>query len=98
MPNACFATFGLFPTRFERSSRKWNSNHRDVVEKQRLFCYNLFMKEHICDKCGGFVGEPNKAYGYVGKWCYCEKQVNPIPYTTSVDSYNFCPHCGKGLV
>lgn len=24
-----------------------------------------------CDKCGGFIGEPGKAYGYAGRWCQC---------------------------
>jgi len=24
-----------------------------------------------CLNCGGAIGEPGKAYGYAGKWCYC---------------------------
>lgn len=29
------------------------------------------MSEGSCCNCGGFIGEPGKAYGYAGKWCYC---------------------------
>lgn len=24
-----------------------------------------------CERCGGAIGEPGKAYGYAGKWCRC---------------------------
>lgn len=24
-----------------------------------------------CGKCGGFIGEPGKVYGYAGRWCHC---------------------------
>lgn len=34
---------------------------------------------HSCEKCGGAVGEPGKAYGYAGKWCYCERPTPPHP-------------------
>lgn len=27
--------------------------------------------ETSCKKCGGFIGEPGKVYGYAGKWCVC---------------------------
>lgn len=29
------------------------------------------MSGTMCTKCGGFIGEPGKAYGYAGKWCDC---------------------------
>lgn len=29
-----------------------------------------------CAACGGLIGEPGKAYGYVGRWCHCP---HPIP-------------------
>lgn len=35
-----------------------------------------------CTKCGGFVGEPGKIYGYAGKWCQCGWQdwsMTPSP-------------------
>lgn len=25
----------------------------------------------MCKTCGGLIGEPNKAYGWAGKWCRC---------------------------
>lgn len=27
--------------------------------------------EGMCHHCGGLIGEPNKAYGWAGKWCHC---------------------------
>lgn len=30
----------------------------------------------MCAACGGLIGEPGKAYGYVGRWCHC---TEPIP-------------------
>lgn len=27
----------------------------------------------ICSVCGGLIPEPNKSYGYTGKWCECKK-------------------------
>lgn len=34
--------------------------------------------EQNCIKCGVFIGEPNKAYGYAGKWCHCIREQIPI--------------------
>lgn len=31
-----------------------------------------------CGKCGGFVPEPNVAYGYSGQYCSCEVPTPPI--------------------
>lgn len=28
-----------------------------------------------CSVCGGLIAEPNKAYGYAGKWCHCASGV-----------------------
>ena len=34
-----------------------------------------------CSKCGGFIGDPGKVYGYVGKRCHCGwKQVQQFDY------------------
>lgn len=30
--------------------------------------------ESMCQKCGGLIGEPGKAYGWTGKWCLCAWQ------------------------
>lgn len=36
-----------------------------------------------CQQCGGFIGEPGKAYGYAGKWCHCPKAaLKPVSPTT----------------
>ena len=31
-----------------------------------------------CRNCGGAIGEPDKAYGYAGRWCVCQ-HPNPSP-------------------
>ena len=36
--------------------------------------------ETSCTKCGGFIGEPGKAYGYAGKWCHCPVPSPMQPY------------------
>lgn len=33
--------------------------------------------ESMCQKCGGLIGEPGKAYGWAGKWCLCAQQEPP---------------------
>lgn len=33
--------------------------------------------EFNCARCGGFVGEPMKPYGYVGPWCHCAEPERP---------------------
>ena len=34
--------------------------------------------EFHCERCGGFVGEPMKPYGYAGQWCHCAEPVRPV--------------------
>jgi len=36
------------------------------------------MYDYICQKCGGLVPEPMKAYGYSGRYCHCETPTLPI--------------------
>lgn len=31
-----------------------------------------------CRRCNGFIGEPGKAYGYVGPWCKCLQPLDPV--------------------
>lgn len=33
------------------------------------------MKNEMCPKCGGLIAEPNKVYGWAGKWCYCSSDT-----------------------
>lgn len=30
----------------------------------------------MCEHCGGLIAEPNKAYGWAGKWCHCAPTTN----------------------
>ena len=53
-------------------------------------------KEYNCGKCGGFVGQPGKAYGYAGQWCHCEKPVYveskpQVIFTETDPIVNLCP-------
>lgn len=40
--------------------------------------------EYNCARCGGFVGEPMKAYGYAGQWCHCAEPKRPEGNLVSV--------------
>jgi len=42
------------------------------------------MKEYNCQRCGGFVGEPMKPYGYAGQWCHCAEPKRPDGELVSV--------------
>jgi hypothetical protein len=33
-----------------------------------------------CTICGGLIAEPNKAYGFAGKFCHCGWAAKPEPY------------------
>lgn len=48
--------------------------------------------ENTCTKCGGFVGEPMKAYGYAGKWCHC---VEPSKLTPTNQTFIQVCTCGQ---
>lgn len=41
----------------------------------------------MCSKCGGLIGEPNKAYGWAGKWCHCayRPSMNEAPQPSEMD-------------
>lgn len=39
---------------------------------------------YSCQKCGGAVGEPGKAYGYAGKWCYCPEPTQPLVWQDGI--------------
>ncbi len=38
-----------------------------------------------CKHCGGLIAEPNKAYGFAGKWCHCgwANDQFTVPHRTS---------------
>lgn len=38
--------------------------------------------EFHCKRCRGFVGEPNKAYGYAGQWCHCLEPMRNAEVTS----------------
>ena len=63
---------------------------------------NKDMNEYNCTKCGGFVGEPMKTYGYTGQWCHCivptrTKQSEIITSNTNINM-KYCPCCGQKLL
>lgn len=41
-----------------------------------------------CVQCGGFIGEPGKAYGYSGKYCFCANQNPYAPYIIKQQEYS----------
>lgn len=46
-----------------------------------------------CAACGGLIGEPGKAYGYVGRWCHCTKPLpNDYPHVQGF------PHIQEGIM
>lgn len=49
-----------------------------------------------CPKCGGFVGETGKSYGYAGKWCHCTWPQETTPIVGQQQWGWLCPACGKG--
>ncbi len=48
----------------------------------------------VCANCGGFIGEPGKAYGYAGKWCHCP--INPATqYQRPTVGGQMTKHCDR---
>ena len=46
-----------------------------------------------CAACGGAIGEPGKAYGYVGRGCHCPKPIpNDYPHVQGF------PHVQEGIM
>ena len=56
-------------------------NTQDVQRKTNSFCKT----------CEGFIGEPNVAYGYAGKWCHCARTNTPPQEENKGEEYVLDP-------
>lgn len=45
-----------------------------------------------CQTCGGLIAEPNKAYGYAGKFCHCTWPRLPLFDPDRVFPHQPAPH------
>jgi hypothetical protein len=54
-----------------------------------------FVGGRSCEKCGGFIGETGKSYGYAGKVCHCGWTINKIFQNIKSNVGWLCPECKK---